>query len=140
MGGWEILAAAPATAALGAYLGLRLGVPAGAFTGAMVGVGVLLAVLGFPSVGTPPVLGQSLQVMVGVLVGFRISRGSLSSGARTLLPATALAGLFLFSAVLERFLGQYVSINSFSQLVVRALQKKNVVKRWPPRSGEQILL
>jgi membrane AbrB-like protein len=65
----------------------------------MVGVGLFLAVLGFPSVRTPAILGQSLQVMVGVLVGFRISRGSLSSGARTLLPATALAGLFLLSAV-----------------------------------------
>lgn len=99
MGGWEILAVAPAAAALGAYLGFRLGLPAGTFTGAMVGVGLFLAVLGFPSVRTPAILGQSLQVMVGVLVGFRISRGSLSSGARTLLPATALAGLFLLSAV-----------------------------------------
>lgn len=65
----------------------------------MVGVGLLLAVLGFPSVRTPPLLGQALQVMVGVLVGFRISRDSLSSGARTLLPAAVLAGVFLASAV-----------------------------------------
>jgi type VI secretion system protein ImpG len=50
------------------------------------------------------------------------------------------AGLFLFSAVLERFLGQYVSVNSFSQLVVKTLQRKDIVKRWPPRSGEDILL
>jgi uncharacterized protein len=65
----------------------------------MVGVGLLLAVFGFPSVRTPPLLGQSLQVMVGVLVGFRISRESLASGARTLLPAAVLAGLFLATAV-----------------------------------------
>ena len=50
------------------------------------------------------------------------------------------AGLYLFSAILERFLGQYVSVNSFSQLVVKTLQKKDVVKRWPPRSGDQILM
>ena len=50
------------------------------------------------------------------------------------------AGMFLFSAILERFLGQYVSVNSFSQLVVKTLQKKDVVKRWPPRSGDQILM
>lgn len=84
---------------LGAYLGLRAGVPAGAFTGAMVAVGLLLAVLGFPSVPAPDLLGQALQVMVGVLVGFRISRDSLASGARTLLPAAVLAALFLVTAV-----------------------------------------
>lgn len=65
----------------------------------MVGVGLLLAVLGFPSVPTPDLLGQALQVMVGVLVGFRISRESLASGARTLLPAAVLAAVFLASAV-----------------------------------------
>ena len=97
--GWEILAAAPVAVVLGTYLGLRIGIPAGAFTGAMVAVGVLLAVLGFPSVPAPDLLGQALQVMVGVLVGFRISRGSLLSGARTLLPAVILAALFLASAV-----------------------------------------
>jgi uncharacterized protein len=65
----------------------------------MVGVGILLAVFGFPAVRAPALLGQSLQVMVGVLVGFRISRESLASGARTLLPAAVLAGLFLATAV-----------------------------------------
>ncbi len=84
---------------LGAYLGLRIGIPAGAFTGAMVAVGLMLAVLGFPSVPAPDLLGQALQVMVGVLVGFRISRDSLASGARTLLPAVTIAALFLASAV-----------------------------------------
>jgi membrane AbrB-like protein len=96
---WTIIAAASLAALLGAYLGLRLGVPAGAFTGAMVGVGLLLAVLGFPSVRTPALFGQVLQVMVGVLVGFRISRDSLASGARTLLPAAVLAAVFLVSGV-----------------------------------------
>ena len=97
--GWEILALAPVAVVLGACLGLRIGIPAGAFTGAMVAVGVLLAVFGFPSVPAPDLLGQALQVMVGVLVGFRISRGSLLSRARTLLPAVILAALFLASAV-----------------------------------------
>ena len=98
LAGWEIIAAAPVAVVLGAYLGLRIGIPAGAFTGAMVAVGILLAVLGFPSVPAPDLLGQALQVMVGVLVGFRISRESLRSGARTLLPAAILAALFLASA------------------------------------------
>lgn len=50
------------------------------------------------------------------------------------------AGLFLFASVLERFLAQYVSVNSFSQLVVKTLQQKEILKIWPPRSGNQVLL
>ncbi|MEW6381901.1 MAG: type VI secretion system baseplate subunit TssF [bacterium] len=49
-------------------------------------------------------------------------------------------GLYLFASVLERFLGQYVSVNSFSQLVVKTLQKSEVLKKWPPRNGNRILL
>jgi len=50
------------------------------------------------------------------------------------------AGLFLFASVLERFLAQYVSVNSFTQLEVKTLQKKEVLKKWPPRNGNRILL
>lgn len=49
-------------------------------------------------------------------------------------------GLFLFASVLERFLGQYVSVNSFSQMVAKTLQNKEVLKTWAPRSGNQVLL
>jgi type VI secretion system protein ImpG len=49
-------------------------------------------------------------------------------------------GLYLFASVLERFLGQYVSVNSFSQLVARTIQRKEVLKKWPPRNGNRILL
>jgi len=49
-------------------------------------------------------------------------------------------GLFLFASVLERFLSQYVSVNSFSQLVMKTLQREESVKIWPPRSGNQILI
>ena len=38
------------------------------------------------------------------------------------------AGLYLFACVLERFLGQYVSVNSFSQLVLKTIQKKEAIK------------
>lgn len=48
--------------------------------------------------------------------------------------------LFLLACVLEQFLGQTCSINSFSQLIVR-LDKEDVVwKNWPPRTGDRILL
>ncbi len=49
-------------------------------------------------------------------------------------------GFFLFAQVLERFLGLYASVNSFSQLVVRSKQREGIVRRWPPRAGEQIIL
>jgi len=49
-------------------------------------------------------------------------------------------GLFLFASVLEKFLGLYASLNSFTQLVARTRQRKEPMKRWPPRAGEQILL
>ncbi len=48
--------------------------------------------------------------------------------------------MYLFAAVLEQFLGLYVSINSFSQLVARVKQREGELKRWPPRAGDQPLL
>ena len=50
------------------------------------------------------------------------------------------SGIFLFASVLERFLGLYVSINSFNQLVVKTKQREGVLKRWQPRAGEQIII
>ncbi len=44
-------------------------------------------------------------------------------------------GLFLFASVLERFLGLYASLNSFSQLVVRSQQRKLPLREWAPRAG-----
>ncbi len=49
-------------------------------------------------------------------------------------------GAFLFACVLERFLGLYCSINSFSQLVAKSRQAEGVMKKWPPRAGTQVLL
>lgn len=50
------------------------------------------------------------------------------------------SGLFLFACVLERFLGLYVSMNSFNQLVLKTKQREGVLKRFKPRAGEQVLL
>ena len=50
------------------------------------------------------------------------------------------SGVFLFASVLERFLGLYTSINSFTQTVARVRQREEVLKRWPPRAGEIQLL
>ena len=49
-------------------------------------------------------------------------------------------GAYLFSAVLERFLGQYASLNSFTQLGVTSNQRKEPLRQWPPRAGQSILL
>lgn len=50
------------------------------------------------------------------------------------------SGAFLFSAVLDRFLALYTSINSFTQLIATTPQREAPLKRWPPRAGQQILL
>lgn len=49
-------------------------------------------------------------------------------------------GAYLFASVLERFLGMYATLNSFTQLVARTRQGEGLLKRWPPRSGEQTLI
>jgi type VI secretion system protein ImpG len=49
-------------------------------------------------------------------------------------------GVFLFACVLERFLGLYASINSFSQLVGKTKQGEGYFKKWPPRAAEHQLL
>jgi len=49
-------------------------------------------------------------------------------------------GVYLLASILERFLGQYVSINSFSQMVAETSQRKEALKKWPPRNGNRILL
>jgi type VI secretion system protein ImpG len=49
-------------------------------------------------------------------------------------------GVFLFASVIERFLALYVTLNSFSQLVATTKQRKEVMKEWPPRAGQKLLL
>ena len=49
-------------------------------------------------------------------------------------------GVLLVASVLERFLGQYATINSFTQMVAKTKQGEGVLKKWPPRAGELPLL
>jgi len=46
------------------------------------------------------------------------------------------ASCFLFGAVMERFLCKYVSINSFTQLVVKTRERGEIM-RWPVRTGSR---
>ena len=50
------------------------------------------------------------------------------------------SGVFLFASVLERFLGLYTTINSFTQLVARTTQGEGPLKTWPARAGDQQLI
>jgi type VI secretion system protein ImpG len=50
------------------------------------------------------------------------------------------SGVFLLAAVLERFLGLYSAVNSYSRLTARSRQRNGILKRWPPRIGQQRVL
>ncbi|MFH1268260.1 MAG: type VI secretion system baseplate subunit TssF, partial [Planctomycetota bacterium] len=50
------------------------------------------------------------------------------------------SGLFLFACVLERFLGLYCSVNSFSKLVATTNKREGALRKWPPRAAETVLL
>lgn len=50
------------------------------------------------------------------------------------------SGMFLFAAVLERFLALYTSLNSFNQTIIKSDQREGVIRRFAPRTGEQVLL
>lgn len=45
------------------------------------------------------------------------------------------SGVFLMGAVLDRFLAEYASVNSFTQVVIRT-EQRGVIKTWAPRSGQ----
>jgi type VI secretion system protein ImpG len=48
-------------------------------------------------------------------------------------------GVFLLGAVLEQFFAKYVSINSFTETIVRTLERGEIM-RWPARVGQRHLL
>jgi type VI secretion system protein ImpG len=50
------------------------------------------------------------------------------------------SGVYLFACVLERFLGLYCSVNSFSKLIATTNKREGELRRWPPRAGETVLL
>lgn len=78
-----------------------VGLPAGVLVGTAAGIAAGQFALGFPSLPTIPGGNSLLLVMVGLFVGSRITRTSLSYGARSLLPASLLAAILLFVGVLS---------------------------------------
>lgn len=83
----------------GAFAGLKFRLPAGAFIGALVGVGSALGLHGFPEIPSPDAAGWGLQILVGILVGLRMTRDSLRSGTGVVVSASLLSVLFLASSV-----------------------------------------
>jgi type VI secretion system protein ImpG len=49
-------------------------------------------------------------------------------------------GAYLLASVLERFLGAYVSLNSFCVLSAQTKQRRHTMREWKPRSGAKVLL
>jgi type VI secretion system protein ImpG len=50
------------------------------------------------------------------------------------------SGLYLFAAILDRFLASYASMNSFSQLTARSNLRKEALGKRPPDAGHQPML
>jgi type VI secretion system protein ImpG len=65
----------------------------------------------------------------GVEVTLRFDEDKFSGG-----------GVYLFATVLERFLGLYSSVNSFTRTIATTNQREGELCRWPPRAGETVLL
>ncbi len=74
----------------------------------------------------------------------RVSPGAFARGVEVELrideDAFPGGGAFLFASVLERFLGLYTSVNSFTQTLARSRQGDGMLMRWAPRAGETQLL
>lgn len=49
------------------------------------------------------------------------------------------SGVFLIGAILDRFLAEYASVNSFTQVVVQSDQR-GIIKTWLPRTGQGPLI
>ena len=87
---------------VGAIVGYRLPLPAGVLVGTLVTVGIGgggVALLGLPQLSVPPGTYSLLQILLGMLVGFRMTRDELREGARALLPASLLAVIIISASV-----------------------------------------
>lgn len=50
------------------------------------------------------------------------------------------SSLYLFASVLERFMALYSSINSFTRFVATVKGRDGVLRKWPTRAGERVIL
>jgi len=85
---------------------------------------------GINAVSSKPVVRRvpgrgALAVARGSRIELELDDGSFENGR-----------LFLFSAVVERFLSEFTTINSFTETIVRT-PGEGVVARWPARIGRK---
>lgn len=88
---------------------------------------------GVKTIGTEPVVRRvttagPIAFARGLRVTVGLDEGSFEG-----------TGVFLLGAVLEQFFARYVSINSFTETVIRTGDRGEVM-RWPPRMGRRHLL
>src|SRR5919202_2234561 len=86
----------------GAFLGHRLPVPAGVLLGTLVAVGLAGGggmLLGLPRFSIPPGTMGLLQILLGMLVGLRMSRDELRSGAHVSVAASLLTAVLVPAAI-----------------------------------------
>jgi membrane AbrB-like protein len=77
-------------------------VPAGVLIGTLLAVGAVSvggAYLGLPQLSIPSWGRYVLQILLGMMVGLRIDRESLRSGAHALVPASLLAAILILTTV-----------------------------------------
>jgi type VI secretion system protein ImpG len=48
-------------------------------------------------------------------------------------------GFYLLASVLEHFLGQYATINSFTRMIAKSKQRDSWERKWVPRTGHLTL-
>ncbi len=80
-----------------------MGAPAGVLVGTLVGVGVAVgggtALLGLPPLSVPSWTNAVLQISLGMLVGFRMTREELRSGVHALVPALVVTFIIISSGL-----------------------------------------
>lgn len=81
--------------------------------------------------GVARVAGQHGGVCRGIDVRLELDDEQFADGAG-----------YLFASVVERFLGAWVSINSFTRLIAASRQQESRKQewRWPPRAGNRVLV
>jgi type VI secretion system protein ImpG len=50
------------------------------------------------------------------------------------------SGVYMFAAVLERFVGMYASLNSFTKMIATTNKREEPLAKWPPRAGDRVLI
>jgi type VI secretion system protein ImpG len=90
-------------------------------------IGALLSVQAEPAVGRPR--GVSNSVCRGLDVRLHFDEDRFTGN-----------GVYLFGAILERFLGLYCAINTFTRTTVTTNRREDVVCEWPARAGELVFL